>query len=191
MKNMPKTKFEEVVYGLLMSFFMVFAMECYNSAWNAGKMSNACFLTAIKELTFMWPICFVISFFLMDRIAPKIAFKLVTPGEDKPVFVIVTRAAVTVCLMCPSMSLVATIIFQGVDVEFVSHWLQTVAKNFPMAFFWQIFFCGPLVRSLFGLIFRRKKSAVHISEKELNDEKPRAVVGAADDECGDSSGFSA
>lgn len=178
MKNMPKTKFEEVVYGLLMSFFMVFAMECYNSAWNAGGMSNACFLTAIKELTFMWPICFVISFFLMDRIAPKIAFKLVTPGEDKPVFVIVVRAAVTVCLMCPSMSLVATIIFQGVDAEFVAHWLQTVAKNFPMAFFWQIFFCGPLVRALFGLIFRRKRNVPDSKSENKDEEKQKAAVSA-------------
>lgn len=175
MKNMPKTKFEEVVYGLLMSFFMVFAMECYNSAWNAGGMSNACFITAIKELAFMWPICFVVSFFLMDRIAPKIAFKLVTPGEDKPVFVIAVRAAVTVCLMCPSMSLIATVIFQGVDAEFVSRWLQTVAKNFPMAFFWQIFFCGPLVRALFGLIFRRKGKSKEIFVENQNEENPKIV----------------
>ncbi|MFR1617115.1 MAG: hypothetical protein ACLSUM_07075 [Dysosmobacter welbionis] len=31
-------------------------------------------------------------------------------------------------------------------------WLQTVVCNFPMAFFWQIFFCGPLVRRLFRLL---------------------------------------
>lgn len=191
MKNMPKTKFEEVVYGLLMSFFMVFAMECYNSAWNAGGMSNACFITAIKELTFMWPICFVISFFLMDRIAPKIAFKLVTPGEDKPVFIIVVRAAVTVCLMCPSMSLVATAIFQGVDAEFVARWLQTVAKNFPMAFFWQIFFCGPLVRALFGLIFRRKGKSKEIFVENQNEENQKSPNDTAKEASGDSYVFRA
>lgn len=186
MKNMPKTKFEEVVYGLLMSFFMVFAMECYNSARNAGGMSNACFITAIKELAFMWPICFVISFFLMDRIAPKIAFKLVTPGEDKPVFVIVVRAAVTVCLMCPSMSLVATAIFQDVDAEFVARWLQTVVKNFPMAFFWQIFFCGPLVRALFGLIFRRKGKSKEIFVENQNEENNKSLNDTAKEASGDS-----
>ena len=28
------------------------------------------------------------------------------------------------------------------------------SENLPMAFFWQILFCGPLVRFLFGRIFR-------------------------------------
>lgn len=26
--------------------------------------------------------------------------------------------------------------------------------NFPMAFFWQIFFCGPLVRRIFHILFK-------------------------------------
>ena len=55
----------------------------------------------------------------------------------------------TVCVMCPAMSLWATVLFQRPGIEFVPAWLQTVVCNFPMAFFWQIFFCGPLVRRLF------------------------------------------
>jgi hypothetical protein len=29
--------------------------------------------------------------------------------------------------------------------------------NFPMAFFWQIFYAGPFVRFIFGLLFREDK----------------------------------
>lgn len=58
----------------------------------------------------------------------------------------------TVCVMCPAMSLWATVIFQQPGIELVPSWLQTVVCNFPMAFFWQIFFCGPLVRRLFQLL---------------------------------------
>ena len=61
----------------------------------------------------------------------------------------------TVCVMCPAMSLWATVIFQQPGIELVPSWLQTVVCNFPMAFFWQIFFCGPLVRRLFRLRINR------------------------------------
>ncbi|CAI3595096.1 Conserved hypothetical protein [Clostridium neonatale] len=48
----------------------------------------------------------------------------------------------TVCCMCPMMSLVATILFKGVDVEFFAKWIQTVVIDFPMALCWQIFIAG-------------------------------------------------
>ena len=81
---MPKTKFQEVVFGLLMTVFMVFAMELYNTSLRLGGMTNACFLPALLEMRFMVPICFVMSFFFMDPLAKKIAFSQVTPGVDNP-----------------------------------------------------------------------------------------------------------
>lgn len=48
----------------------------------------------------------------------------------------------TVCCMCPMMSLVATILFKGVDVEFFAKWIQTVVIGFPMDLCWQIFIAG-------------------------------------------------
>lgn len=56
--------------------------------------------------------------------------------------------------MCPLMSLAATVLFKDAGSEFVAVWLQTTAFNFPMALCWQIFFAGPLVRNVFGLIMR-------------------------------------
>ena len=156
---MPKTKFQEVVFGLLMTVFMVFAMELYNTSLRLGGMTNACFLPALLEMRFMVPICFVMSFFFMDPLAQKIAFSQVTPGVDKPILVTVVRACVTVCLMCPTMSFWATLIFHGISSEFVSTWLQTIVCNFPMALCWQVFFCGPLVRKIFRLIFHRQLQA--------------------------------
>lgn len=32
---MPKTKFQEVIFTIIMAFFMVYAMICYNTALNA------------------------------------------------------------------------------------------------------------------------------------------------------------
>lgn len=55
---MPKTKFENIVFTLFMSFLMVYAMICYNIALNMGGMSNQVFLLAFHELIIMWPVAF-------------------------------------------------------------------------------------------------------------------------------------
>lgn len=156
---MPKTKLEELVYGLLMTLFMVLAMELYNTGLRMGGLTNAGILAALPETLIIFPICFVMGFCFVDRFAPRIAFRLVDPAVDRPVFVIVARASITVAFMCPIMSFWATVIFKRPGWEFVPCWLQTVICNFPMAFFWQIFFCGPLVRFLFRLLFRRSNPA--------------------------------
>lgn len=153
---MPKNRFQEIIFTLLMAFFMVLAMEIYNTALLAGGMSNSCFIHALSEIPFMLPLCFVTSYFLMDRIACRVAFRMVDPKKDHPLLVTLVRAGVTVCFMCPSMSLWATFIFKHAGTQFFAVWLQTVAVNFPMALCWQIFFCGPLVRFLFRLIFGRQ-----------------------------------
>ena len=50
---MPKTKFENIVFTLFMSFFMVYAMIFYNIALNMGGISNQVFLLAFHELVIM------------------------------------------------------------------------------------------------------------------------------------------
>lgn len=150
---MPKTKFQEFIYGVLMTFFMVLAMELYNSGVRAHGLTYGSFATAFSEMRIMFPICFIMGFCFIDRLAPRIAFQMVSPGIDKPILVTTVRACVTVAFMCPIMSLWATFIFHHPGLDFLPIWLQTAACNFPMAFFWQIFFCGPLVRFLFRRLF--------------------------------------
>ena len=48
----------------------------------------------------------------------------------------------------------------------IAVWIETTALNFPMAFFWQIFFVGPLVRAIFGMIFKEKENQVMEEESE-------------------------
>ena len=57
--------------------------------------------------------------------------------------------------MCPMMSFVATLLFKDYSESgFIGTWLQTTVMNFPMAFFWQIFFAGPFVRNVFGAVMK-------------------------------------
>ena len=151
---MPKTKLQEVVFTILMVFVMVYAMICYNIALNMGGMSNIVFLNAFHELVIMGPIAFILDFFLYGSLSKKLAFRIVTPGVDKPIMLILAISSITVCLMCPTMSFFATLLF------------KTTALNFPMAFFWQIFFAGPLVRAVFGMIFKEKEPQVMKEEAE-------------------------
>lgn len=151
---MPKTKFQEVIFTILMVFVMVYAMICYNISLNIGGMANHVFLDAFHELVIMGPVAFILDFFLYGSLSKRLAFRIVNPAEDKPIMIILAISSITVCLMCPSMSLVATLLFKNAGTEFIAVWLQTTALNFPMAFFWQIFFAGPLVRKIFGAIFK-------------------------------------
>ena len=137
-----------------MVFVMVYAMICYNISLNIGGMANHVFLDAFHELVIMGPVAFILDFFLYGSLSKKLAFRIVNPAEDKPIMIILAISSITVCLTCPSMSLVATLLFKNAGTEFIAVWLQTTALNFPMAFFWQIFFAGPLVRKIFGAIFK-------------------------------------
>ena len=156
---MPKTKFQEVVFTILMVFVMVYAMICYNIALNIGGMSNEFFLSAFHELVIMGPAAFVLDFFIVGNLAKKKAFQIVRVGQDNPFHLVLAISVVSVIWMCPLMSLAATILFQHPGKQIISMWLQTTVFNFPMALCWQLFFAGPLVRFVFGRIFREKATA--------------------------------
>ena len=156
---MPKTKFQEVVFTILMVFVMVYAMICYNIALNIGGMSNEVFLSAFHELVIMGPAAFVLDFFIVGNLAKKKAFQIVRVGQDNPFHLVLAISVVSVIWMCPLMSLAATILFQHPGKQIISMWLQTTVFNFPMALCWQLFFAGPLVRFVFGRIFREKATA--------------------------------
>lgn len=161
---MPKTKFQEVIFTILMVFVMVYAMICYNIALNTGGMSSTVFLSAFHELVIMAPVAFILDFFFVGHIAKKTAFCIVNPKRENPFHLVLVISAVSVAWMCPLMSLAATILFKGVGNHFIAVWLQTVVLNFPMAFFWQILYAGPFVRFLFRQIFREKANTPEASK---------------------------
>ncbi len=157
---MPKSLGQEILFTILMVFVMVYAMICYNIALAMGGLSNSVFLLAFHELPIMAPIAFVIDFFIVGPLAKKITFSKFNPEQTNPVFIILSISICSVWMMCPLMSLAATILFKGgFQKEMISIWLQTTAFNYPMAAFWQLLFVGPLVRAIFGLMFKNKKPA--------------------------------
>lgn len=68
-----------------------------------------------------------------------------------------------VCIMCPTMSLIATLLFKEPSL---GAWVQTFGMNMPMALIWQLLFCGPLVRLIFRTLFHKQLN----KEKEMQAE---------------------
>jgi len=137
-----------------MVIVMVYGMICYNISINTGGLNNQVFLYALGDLIYMAPIAFIIESLLVSKIAEKNAMKIITPKENTMLFII-AMSSCTVMLMCPIMSFIATIIHHGINIDFISNWIQAIILNFPMALFYQLFFAGPLVRFIFNKLFNK------------------------------------
>lgn len=152
---MPKTKFQNVVFTAIMAIIMVYGMIVYNVALATGGVKNITFLLALHELPIMAPIAFVLEFFLVEKLAVRLAFTFMRPS-DRPQFITYATSTMIVCIMCPVMSLIATLLFK--EPSFGT-WVQTFGCNLPMALLWQLLYCGPLCRLIFRVLFRKQLAA--------------------------------
>ena len=142
---MPKNKFQDVIYTIIMASVMVYGMVAYNIVLNTGSMQNWVFLAVFHE----WPIM------------------TVNPREASQTSIMLAISAASVWLMCPCMSFFATLLFKDShNAQFFAIWVQTTVMNFPMALLWQFFAAGPLVRRIFGLLFRENADKSSAAEME-------------------------
>ena len=132
---MPKTKFQNVTFTIIMACIMVYGMIIYNVALNTGDLTGRTFLMALHEMPIMVPIAFLLEFFVVE----------------KPQFITYAISLMIVCIMCPVMSLIATLLFK--EPSFGT-WIKTWGINMPMALIWQLLYCGPLSRLIFRTLFR-------------------------------------
>lgn len=153
---MPKTKFQSFIFSLIMVFFMVYCMTAYSIALKMGGLTYNVFLLAIKEMWIEYAIVFVLIFFIISKLAQKLAFRIVTPGVDKPIFIILSIQCFTVCLIVPTITLIVTFIHNGFTVQWFTQWIELAFQCFPVALCLQVFFIGPLVRFIFRLIFKKQ-----------------------------------
>ena len=147
---MPKNKFQDVVFTVIMALIMVYGMVVYNVALNTGTVSGETFILALRELPIMVPIAFVLEFFIVGKAAKMLAFTVMKP-TDRPQLITYVISICICCIMCPVMSLIAVFLFKEPGFGI---WVKTFAMNFPMAVCWQLFYCGPLVRLIFRTIFK-------------------------------------
>lgn len=148
---MPKNKLQDAIFTLIMATVMVYGMIVYNVALNMGGISGETFLAALHEMPIMVPAAFILEFFFVGKIAKKLAFTVMRP-DDRPQFITYAISICICCIMCPVMSLIATLLFK--ETKSFGVWIQTWGMNFPMAILYQLFYCGPFVRLLFRTLTR-------------------------------------
>ena len=94
----------------------------------------------------------------------KLVCKIFTLGETHPVIFETAIICATVGLMCPAMSFIAAWLYYPYYAGFniftlLANWIKLVCFNFPFAFFTQLFFIQPFVRTVFKLLFRKDIAA--------------------------------
>ena len=164
---MPKNKLQAFIFGLIMSYAMAYGMEIYNVAIQAGvslapgglsNMTNLIFLEALKEASYMGLLVTALSNLWGSRLGAAIGLRWCDPGKDSPRYCRIMRQAGTVAVMCPTMSLMACLLFQVLPgnaplAQLPAIWVGTILKNFPMAFFWNMFATAPFTHLVCGRLF--------------------------------------
>lgn len=151
---MPKTLFQRILFTIVMAAVMVYGMIVYNVALHTGGVSGRTFVMALHEMPIMVPAAFILEFFAVEKLATRLAFRVVRP-TDRPAVITYAISLMIVCIMCPVMSLIAVLLFKEPDF---GTWIQTWGMNLPMALLWQLLYCGPFVRLLYRLAFSDKKA---------------------------------
>ena len=91
----------------------------------------------------------------------KLASKCFDPAKTHPVLFETAIISATAAIMCPAMSFLAAILYypyayQSFNVlTLLANWLKLVCFNLPFAYFSQLFFIQPIVRTLFKKLVAR------------------------------------
>ncbi len=157
MENMPKTKGESVFFTAITAWMMVFGMTVYNDVLVSGSFTNATFLNALKGMWIEYVIIFLLAFFVAPHFAKRFAFKIVRPGKDRPIAVIMAIQTFTVIAMVFFATFIALYHSHGYNANFVPNYIIAYVRNFVMALPLQLLIVGPIARGLFRAIFRREK----------------------------------
>lgn len=188
---MPRNQFERMMFALMTVIVTVHAYVFYslyvvNGATFTGATGEAHVLDAIRKMggiavlgksVPIWAVVlieFVLAYTLEVLVGSPLSFKLAcrvfNPRETHPVLFETAIICATVGIMCPAMSLIAAILYypyQFMDFTIftlLANWLKLVCYNLPFAFFSQLFFIQPLIRTCFKAIFVRKQIVSNHSE---------------------------
>ena len=105
----------------------------------------------------------------------KLTSKIFNPKDTHPVLFETAIICTTVALMCPAMSFIPALLYypyySGFNlIMLLANWIKLVCFNFPFAYFSQLFFIQPLVRTIFKLIFERNEKRRFNKELKIENE---------------------
>lgn len=182
---MPQTKKERLIFALLtvvvtVHAYVFFSLYVVNGSTLMNLTNQSSVLLAINSLggVYMFgnyfPIWFVVivefclayacECLIGSPLSFKFARKNFNPKDTHPVLFETAIISATVAIMCPLMSFFAAIMYYPYYVGFniitmIANWIKLVCFNFPFAFFTQLFFIQPLIRTIFKCLFRKNKKS--------------------------------
>lgn len=183
--NMPRNQFQRMVFAFLTVAVTVHAYVFYSLyVINGGTLmavtGQSGVLAAIHaqggvmlcgKTVPIWAVVlveFCLAYLLEVCMGSPLSFKLTArvfdPTTTHPVLFETAIICTTVGLMCPTMSFLAAFLyypyFQGFHLlTLLANWLKLMCFNFPFAYFTQLFFIQPLIRTVFKFLFRKDVAA--------------------------------
>lgn len=181
---MPRNQFQRMVFAFITVVITVHAYVFYSLYVIHGNMfmeltGEHGVIAAINKMggvpVFGTPIpiwavvliefvlAYTLEILLGSPLSFKLACKVFDPSKIHPVLFETSIICATVGIMCPAMSLIASFLYYNYQGGFnlwtlLAEWLKLVCFNFPFAFFTQLFFIQPAVRTIFKLIFAKNSN---------------------------------
>lgn len=178
---MPRNQFQRMVFAFITVVITVHAYVFYSLYVIHGSMfmqitGESHVLDAISKMggvpvfgknipiwavvLIEFALAYTIENILGSPLSFRLASKVFEPGKTHPVLFETAIICATVGIMCPVMSLAAAFLYYNYDAGFnmwtlLAEWLKLVCYNFPFAFFTQLFFIQPTVRTIFKFIFTK------------------------------------
>ena len=178
---MPRNQFQRMVFAFLTILVTVHAYVFYSLyVVNGQTLMNITQENSVLKAILnqggvymfgrMCPIWMVVlvefcfAYILEVLIGSPMSFRLACRKFDmKNTHPMIFESAIinaTVGIMCTAMSLIAAFLYDPYYSGFhiwtlLANWLKLVCFNFPFAFFTQMYFIQPLVRTVFKLIFAK------------------------------------
>lgn len=179
---MPKNKFQRMIFALIT---VIITVHCYvfyslyvingstlmevnevNSVIGAidaqgGVYMLGHFLPIWVIILVEFCLAYILEIVMGSPLSFKLASKVFNPETTHPVIFETAIICATVALMCPAMSFIAAFLYYPYYNVFniftlLANWIKLVCYNFPFAYFSQLFFIQPLVRTIFKSLFGRK-----------------------------------
>ena len=135
---------------------------------------------------------FVLAVAMGSPLAFRLASRKFDPRRNHPMIFESAIITATVCLMCPSMSLLADFFYypyyEGFDiVDFLCRWFRLICYNLPFAYFSQMFFVQPFVRFAIRHLFadnisQRNEQNINKTVKPSDETEAIADVIIREDE---------
>ena len=179
---MPQTKAQRALFALLTVVITVHAYVFYSLyVVNGGALMTANQASSVLEaiarqggvmlcgrMAPIWAVVlteFILAYGLEMLLGSPLSFRLASrcfdPRTTHPVLFETAIISATVGIMCPAMSLIASVLYYPYYLGFhpitrVANWLKLMCFNFPFAWFTQVFMIQPLVRTLFRTLMGRR-----------------------------------